>query len=150
MFLSSIRLPSGWAAMKTFITGVSGHPLQNGKFRSSLQDFTSDFTAFKGYWFYSKKRGNALSVLMTSPVWVLYLSSKAGHFGHFKWVFSYLLSILILKMLKHEFNTWNLIGFNKEKNIFSLKIKNLHWIMNFHKLNPFRIRTCVLELPATK
>lgn len=56
MFPSSIRLPSGWAVRKALITGVSGHPLQNGKFRSSVQGFTSDFTASKGYWFYSEKR----------------------------------------------------------------------------------------------
>lgn len=67
---------------------------------------------------FTQRRGeNALNVLMTSPFWVLYLCSKAGHFGHFKWVFSYILSTLILKKLKQEFNTWNLIGFSKRKRL---------------------------------
>lgn len=72
--------------------------------------------------FTQRRGGSVLNVLMTSPFWVLYLCSKAGHFGHFKWAFSYVLNSFILKILEHEFNTWNLLGFNERKR-FSVEKK---------------------------
>lgn len=89
MLLSSIRHPSGWAVMKVLITRLSRHPLQNAKFRNSVEeDFTSDFTASKCYWFYLKKSIECFECFNNFTFLFLHLFSKAGNFGHFRWVFS--------------------------------------------------------------